>query len=505
MKDRFLAFCKDKLADVHMGSPGSLTAACPYPHATGSGLRGLSVSYEKGCYHCFSCGAHGNAAQLMAHVLGTPYAEAKGALGLRPKKAKEVPIDVVRKRVEELLSHQEVLTWLRKYRGFTQETIYARNLGYNHEERRVTIPVYDEWLRPVDMRRHLIDKTRKEPKDYPFEKGFALPRIYLASEVEEKPDVVLFEGELDAILASQLGFPACSTAGMGAGSWAPVLSRHFAGKRVWVCYDCDDAGVRGGQKVAGEIAQVADEVRIVRLELDAPRKDFTDYIVEEGHSPEEFQLLLDRADVYSPESAAADTDVVDTDLVSTSRADLYGKCVRFKALIAGKDLAPFIFPKVLHARCNQGRKPEICAACGLSATAGDIDLTVDDRSDAVLTLIGIENADQKSEIARMLGLQKCHLWDFKIEQAENIEALRLIPAIDYGAEHTEYTIREAYYLGHGLSPNSEYEFCGVAGVDPRNQLAVPVLWGAAPSKGSLEKRPLTDAEIGMLQVFQVGG
>jgi hypothetical protein len=72
----------------------------------------------------------------------------------------------------------------------------------------------------------------------------------------------LCEGETDCICALSHGLEAVTVTG-GAGTWKPEFTPHLQGRDVVICYDADVVGYNGAHKVAKELAQVVQRVRIL--------------------------------------------------------------------------------------------------------------------------------------------------------------------------------------------------------------------------------------------------
>lgn len=122
-----------------------------------------------------------------------------------------------------------------------------------------------------------------------------------------KEDIYLFEGEPDVMCAMSLGLNATTATG-GAGTFREEFLPFFKGKRVFVCYDVDEAGRVGGKSVAVQIARVARECRRIVLDLSVeqyPKGDFNDYIVKEHKKLQDFLSLCEKSEIVgvTPEDA----------------------------------------------------------------------------------------------------------------------------------------------------------------------------------------------------------
>jgi Protein of unknown function (DUF3631)/Toprim-like len=117
----------------------------------------------------------------------------------------------------------------------------------------------------------------------------------------------LVEGEPDAVAADSLGLPAVALP--GAAGWQRECRRRFADRKVVLVFDADEAGRKAARRVAGDLAPVATEVRL--LELEPSRhdgydlSDFLRMLREERLTPEQQRGLLEtrasRAPLMEPE------------------------------------------------------------------------------------------------------------------------------------------------------------------------------------------------------------
>lgn len=129
----------------------------------------------------------------------------------------------------------------------------------------------------------------------------------------EQENIYLFEGETDTMCALSLGLNATTVTG-GSGTFRDEFLPFFKGKRVYVCYDIDEAGRVGGKAVALQIARIAKECRRVILDLDQkkhPKGDFNDYIVKENKTLQDFLNLCELSQIV--EITPEDSNVVEDD------------------------------------------------------------------------------------------------------------------------------------------------------------------------------------------------
>ena len=175
-------------------------------------------------------------------------------------------------------------------RGISDAVIDGFLLGW--DGRRITIPVVN---RAGDQ---VLFRLAKDPEDSgPGPKVLSEPGapadLYGWDTVQRRPaQLILCEGEFDRLVLEGRGFPAVTSTG-GAGVFREEWARAVAAiPEIYVCFDRDDAGQRGAERVAGLLP----DARIVELPEEAgPGGDVTDFFVRLGKSREDFLVLLKRA------------------------------------------------------------------------------------------------------------------------------------------------------------------------------------------------------------------
>ncbi len=275
----------------------------------------LNVNVRTGQWQCHACGEKGNEVTFYAKLHNCSTQEAartiKGSGPASPPprrpvtfqpKPSEPPKFMNPKEAEEahsrLLKAKQPLAWLQEARGLTLESVKRFRLGLTAKGDRITIPIYDEEGRLLNLR--LYDWQHKSDQKFLNTKGFGTIRLWPAESLKAD-SVVLVEGEPDCLLACQLGYAALTGTG-GAGNWKAEWSEQLRGKSVAIIYDADQAGRDGRQKVAEALAGVAREIRLVDLPLPGTKddKDLTDYVLKHGATKADLDALISAATVYGP-------------------------------------------------------------------------------------------------------------------------------------------------------------------------------------------------------------
>ena len=185
---------------------------------------------------------------------------------------------------------ERVRDYLRRERGIADEVIDLHCLGWNGQ--RITIPITNREGQVVAF------KFARDPADATNSpKMFATPgarvELYGWERVLSKPErIIICEGEFDRLVLESRGLAAVTSTG-GAltfrREWGPYFDPIPS---IYVCFDNDDAGREGAQRVA-EVIPLA---RIVRLPEEVGEGgDVTDFFVRLGRGRDEFERLLDAA------------------------------------------------------------------------------------------------------------------------------------------------------------------------------------------------------------------
>lgn len=331
-----LGYLHSKGIQTKRASQDEVSVPCFY-HGQVSGERGklyINVGNDpelSGLYHCKICGEKGNMVLLMRHFGDEPERVEKddGRYWLR----------------QQILSaactyyHSNLtadhLKWLREERGLNAKTVSKHEIGwadgglYKHltglgfelrdmvktglvalrNEEAVqpdgTLVLNGAQAKPYDFLRDCITIPYHVAGNCVSIRGKKLDGKYLTCPRQESrlfnTDVVwgsdvavVTEGELDALVAEQMGYPAVGSP--GAEMWQDKWSDYFEDmRRVYVAFDNDSAGQRGADKLREKMGR---KVRSVLLpdSGDGEKNDISKWFGQMGHTAEEFSQMLSLAD-----------------------------------------------------------------------------------------------------------------------------------------------------------------------------------------------------------------
>jgi len=116
--------------------------------------------------------------------------------------------------------------------------------------------------------------------------------------------VFVVEGEKDVHTLEDWGFVATCNP-QGAGAWKPAYTEALRGAVVYIIPDNDDEGRKHARRVARDLHDVTESVRIVELDDVPPKGDVTDW-QDRGHTAEELRALVQNADEWTPQRDVAE-------------------------------------------------------------------------------------------------------------------------------------------------------------------------------------------------------
>ena len=345
------------------------------------------------------------------------------------------------------------------------------------------------------------------------EYGYGRMRLFPIKNLELKK-VLFCEGEMDAILADQLGINSI-TVTSGAGSfnkmWAPQF---FRDKQVWMCFDVDQAGKMGALKVARTLSPVVEFVKIMDLGKvikTPPGADITDFFITHNKSIKKFkEVYHDAVEFYATSDLnkrVRNTTFKKVSLGEASHAKNAMKNIEVKALVSGKDFPPYEIPNRVECSCFKDMGERICPFCPLWLVEDgkkEVDLEDEIENGTLLNLIDITDEALFRNMKKQIGVpNKCNRMKMDTISFINVTELRLIPEIDFddtGAH--EFVQQLAYYAGHDVSANQVFTLRGIALPTPKTQQATQLFYKAEPAVDSIDMFEMNKELHKSFKVFQ---
>lgn len=277
----------------------------------------LYINSVDGWFSCKVCDAHGGT-YLLKKQFGDEQDTTEPLPGQNPAVRRKILSDAAMVGMQMLANNDDVQLYLMNERGLSPETILERQLGfvgfgwslteslaqnYKADELKASGLVFrdgnkagkdfftNHLLIPYQSRGSLVQVrgrvwNHSSGGKYMTGPGEAV-RLYNVDDLDDAEDVILVEGEFDAMIVKQtlLQSPEArirNTAVVGVpgvGALPDGFVDYFQNaRRVYIGFDPDDAGKRGAVKVK---EMLGSRGRIVELPDGEPKKDWTNLVVKD--------------------------------------------------------------------------------------------------------------------------------------------------------------------------------------------------------------------------------
>jgi hypothetical protein len=496
--------------------------------------RSASLNIDKGVFYCNICGGMSFTELLRRQpewVIGLHATNGKtlNLNGAVAKPIRRITDGMIAGWHSALLSNPAALAWLRERRGLNLRTAQEFELGYVNE-RLYSIPVrsYEGDIWNI---RYYDPNPRDDKRKIWGETGYNSPcRLFPLSVFAQEPhEIVICEGEWDALLLNQFGIPAITRTG-AADVWIAEWGQWFAGRIVYVCHDRDTKGQHADGKVAKALRHVAEDVRKIELPYPVVEKhgqDVTNFLLD--NMPDAFRDLMARAVPLKKQetdpsassavgSSAASNGashevpgVPTVHVLDTFAAENVGKPLNVIVTIKGRKEPGYTIPKKVRLTCSQdaGNK---CAICPLRAANGEamVEITPDDP--IVLSLMDSTNQSMFQVIADSYGVPggKCFKLQHEVHEHQAVEVLFGRPALDYSDgsiidpdKAAAYkTIKITSVGRHNTAANNTVSAVGALQPNPRSQGNEFLAHELIPLGTSVDHFELNDRTRHLMRRFQ---
>lgn len=498
---------------VGQESDGEHRAFCPlHEEPSRSASPSASFNFKGGVFQCFS-GCGGMSIKDLTRMLredGTLPTPSGRSRGTTPTpQDDELPSgklpseELLREAVERLLASSAHLKLMREKRGLSLETLEKFQIGYH--DGRYTIPVRDANGLLVNVRRYKPTATEPKDKMMSWSRGTGSRRLFLPDVLEHHDEVILVEGEMDAIIGQQYGLPTLSHTA-GAAAWDPRWNLEFEDKVVFICYDCDDSGRRGARKVEGQLQRYAKKVHVITLPLKEKGADLTNYFVDQGYSANDFRGLMEEARNRVTRASHLGHIRAQEPKVVTLERSMDGRYhetpLEFTAQVAGKVQPAYMMPRRIELNCNEGGGQR-CSRCPITGR-NHLEVDVPEHDPLILELVNKSTEASRTAMLKHSSIpHTCPDVEITEREVYSVEELITVPPADEQVGSVNPVDRRVYNVGQFDTPvNTKIRFVGVNTTDKSNRRASLQTWVSERTTTSLEQFVM-DAEMKKrLQIFQ---
>lgn len=518
-KRRFSPFLTGKETENRDGGV-ECTAWCPIHQDPDTGNSpAAQFNFEKGVWHCKSKDCQNDVPSFKTLYDMIQEDEKEEGSESKKKPEKFIPLpspSQIQRWQKNLMSDPDLLDDFIERRGLILDTIEKFQIGYEslRREPRFTIPIYDRDGILKDVRKYRPN-TRDSKNKMISHTGHGGKYLYPVQSLEEET-IIIAEGELDALTLVQRGFAGLS-ATSGTMGWDPTWGPLFKDKKVFICYDDDDAGKRGARKVAENIRRHTPHVYIINLILPGIRNgDVTDFFVKSGKTRSDFLDLM----VAAEESLAGqprrskkidDENPIDVSVESSIDAGNVGIPLRLRATVSGKGVSPSHVPKRVNATCDLSWGDK-CKKCFLAEVNGTHDTNVDKKDDILINMVGRPTEVVHKLLLKNLGIQQnCPKVDVYEDESWNVEELTVQQAVDEGPDilsggdssPVTRTVFNVVESDARTKENDTYEFIGISIPNPKDRYSIFQSWNCKRVGTDVDNFEMTEKIKAQLEIFQV--
>jgi hypothetical protein len=488
---------------------GEANVCCPFLHDKGYDSRpSAHIHLEKGLFHCKTCFAEGRLDSgglseigFIAMVYGITYEEAlqmyKELTG-----SSEIMAEKWDETVALLHNNPAYLDYLKDERGLSEETIRQYRLGFKGDGIAYPIFIHEQLC---DIRTYHPNQTPKitsnkgaSPLLFPFDHWRA-----------DSQPTLLVAGENDCLLTRQNGFNAL-TVTAGEGSFPKIFGGLFRGKKVYICYDCDEAGRNSSRRVAFILKEFGAEVYLLDLGLSGTKedKDLTDYFMKHSKSSADLYQLMQDAQLYDGSLYQADKNehYPLVDLWDVPEGHNSGKRLSSRVVLSAKYDTAMQTPSAIEWKCR-GEVPgnEACQACSIKGQEGMWTLHDTNLKD-VMKLVEVDDDKQRKSIRRACGLpDKCPNGSTTIKARKSVYKVVFTPDVETEDILSGFRSVEqyAYTVGINLDDGQRYRAFFRSYAHPLDgQRVYMIVDRIEESDNALNVFRMNDAIAEQLKVFQ---
>lgn len=494
-----------------------------------------SINFDKGVYHCngASCGGGGTIDALI-HALDQrddgsigvasydPFvqtnvrhisdarskrrAESNGAA--KPKA--ELSEARVKSWHDRLRADRARMQYLLDKRGLTKEIIASFQIGFEQPAQRYTIPVRDAEGRLVNVRRYKPEVDANE-KLWNLTGYGSPPQLFPIQQLTMGTNILVVEGEMDALSCIRHGFHAVSGTG-GALRWDAGWGKKFAGKNVVISYDNDTEGRQGAKKAARFLKPHAASVLILDALLPELKSDVTDYFLA-GNTAADLNSVIAAARATVPPEPKEPTapTAVPVQVIGSMDSTTNGQPLKMAVTIIGKRNPTYSVPHITLMECtlDAGAKCKLCPMA--MEYEGEHRLEIQRTDVGTLARFIDANEERKLDLLRRaLGAPKCGRLSASVEQAYSIEELIVTSSVDRremnGHDSADSTQRRVYNVGHHDTPtNTCANIVGTTLPGPKDGHNEFVSWELTEAITSIDTFKVTPELVQRLSLFQTQG
>jgi DNA primase len=321
---------------------------CPFEHYTQNGIPyketnpSASVNDQTHLFHCMVCGNGSSEPSFIAKLFGCSYLQAKK---LQRCFNNNEDLDTWENEVNLTAASKEKIMSL----GVSAKVVQELKLGTPEAQ-------LDTIAFPVFMYGHIVDIRTYNPGHKPkvcsrsnSPAGVVIP-FDIWRETPVNRMTIICAGEKDMANARSQGLNAITLTG---GENTPtIMPEMFRKRKVAICYDNDQAGLKGAKKLALQLLPYAESVRIVTKFHEVcidPGEDITDFFCKYKKTKQDLIAYIEATPVFVPTEEDLQKHYPIVDLLEASKPEHLGQMLQSNIQVVAVSEATFATPSAVIA------------------------------------------------------------------------------------------------------------------------------------------------------------
>ena len=493
------------------GSGGEWRAYCPIcedPDTSKSPSAGFN--FKKGYWHCLKsdCEQKAGGGKIQAFIrhlkqYGIPKRRAEVIdIKTKEKVSKEIPSDATVEQWHKLLlSQPHLLERFMNKRGLELKTIKARKIGWHHNTKRYTIPVYDSNGDLIAVKGYRMGQRIVRNKMIFIPGGHV--SLYNEATLNDNDEVAIVEGELDSLTLEQRGIPAVGHTA-GANGWRPEWAAKFKGKIVYIIPDEDKIGQEGADKISKSLDGIAKQAYMVNLGTGKPKADVTDFLVDFGFTVRDLRKRFAEARETPLFATPDETPTTGIRVTLQESQAPSAQTLELDMQVIGKLTPPYLAPKEYLAQCSMN-KGKVCDICPMKRRGGEYEVTVQPNDPTNLLFIDANEAKVKAAMVRQVDAKCNDRIDFVVKEEWSLEQLQVSEStedVDPSQIMTPLA-REMFSVGtYQTDTNIFATALAMNTADPRTSRGTLLAWRVEPRQSRIDDFMMTPKLRKELSIFQ---
>jgi 5S rRNA maturation endonuclease (ribonuclease M5) len=462
------------------------------------------VNFQKNVWVCFAGCGKGNLSGLLRRMRAQSPQPPSGKVRKQNVggQSASIPMSQAERWHRALLADRHAMEYLWRVRAVDEESMRQFGIGYDRARQAFTIPVFNDNGQLFNVRKYRPNAGGDKKIWWAVPSGGATIPLFGMNVIADSTWVVVCEGEMDAILANQYGFPAVSGTA-GASTWHLSWSEQLRDRDIIICYDRDHSGEVGARKVAESLEHYARSIYIATIPLNKKGADVSDFFMEGGTS-EGFRHVLKRAKPFQKRI----TDPMSMEPFKVSVMDSFdsqniGRALSMDVLISGRSKEPYSLPKVVTSTCTMDAGNQ-CSICPMRAAGGRMNYEIQPSSPTLLEMLESNKTAQQDALRQYIKAAKCNRLEHEVKSYQTVEQLYVRPSWD--EESGDFTPRLVNSVGkHNTMPSQVVTVTGTTWPDPKEQKNELLAWNVQETENAIDEFRVTPEIVSRLKVFQPKG